>query len=140
VQISWNRRGEEGAFGALRTDFGGGHAVGTTSLLDGKWHHIAVCFAPGEDDDAAPRVKQYVDGRLESSTIVPGTVRAPGGSGEMGVTDVVWLGYRLTGKPESRRFRGELDELFITDRGLDPNEIVAIMRDNRPTVTGLAEN
>jgi hypothetical protein len=67
-------------------------------------------------------------------------VRAPGGAGEMGVTDVVWLGYRLTGKQESRRFRGELDELFITDRGLDPNEIVAIMRDNRPPAIGLAGN
>jgi ferric-dicitrate binding protein FerR (iron transport regulator) len=131
VQISWNRRPSEGALGALRTDFGGGHAIGTTSLRDGKWHHIAVFFAAGDNSNAAPQVKQYVDGRLESSTIVPGTVRAPGGSGEMAVRDVVWLGYRLTGKQEGRRFRGDLDELFIADRALEPNEIVAVMRDNR---------
>ena len=138
VQISWNRRPAEGALGALRTDFGGGHAIGTTSLRDGKWHHVAVYFAPGEGPDGAPQVKQYVDGRLESSTIVPGTVRAPGGSGDMAATDVVWLGYRLTGKVEGRRFRGELDELFIADRVLEPNEIVALMRDNRLPIPVLA--
>jgi ferric-dicitrate binding protein FerR (iron transport regulator) len=140
VQISWNRRPAEGALGALRTDFGGGWAVGTTSLRDGKWHHITVYFAPGGDSEPAPQVKQYVDGRLESSTIVPGTVRAPAGNGSMSVPDTVWLGYRLTGKPEGQRFRGELDELFIADRGLEPSEIVALMRDNQPTAIVLATN
>lgn len=140
VQISWNRRPAEGALGALRTDFGGGHAIGTTSLRDGKWHHVAVYFAAGESAGAVPQVKQYVDGRLESSTVVPGTVRAPGGSGDMAVIDVVWLGYRLTGKQEGRRFRGDLDELFIADRALEPNEIVALMRDNRPPNAALASS
>ncbi|HUR57477.1 MAG TPA: LamG-like jellyroll fold domain-containing protein [Opitutaceae bacterium] len=138
VQISWNRRPGEGALGALRADFGGGHAVGTTSLRDGKWHHVAVYFAMGDGRDGVPQVKLYVDGRLESSAIVPGTVRAPGGTGDMAVTDVVWLGYRLTGKMEGRRFRGDLDELFIADRALEPNEIVALMRDNRPPNTTVA--
>jgi len=139
VQISWNRRPAEGALGALRTDFGGGHAIGTTSLRDGKWHHVAVYFSPPAAAHAAPQVKQYVDGRLESSTIVPGTVRAPGGSGEMALRDVLWLGYRLTGKQEGRRFCGDLDELFIADRSLEPNEIVALMRDNRPPSSALAQ-
>jgi hypothetical protein len=50
------------------------------------------------------------------------------------------LGYRLTGKPEGQRFRGELDELFIADRGLEPSEIVALMRDNQPAAIVLAVN
>jgi hypothetical protein len=109
-------------------------------LRDGKWHHVTVFFAPGDAPDSPVQVKQYVDGRLESSTIVPGTVRAPAGSGDMAVADVVWLGYRLTGKQEGRRFRGDLDELFIADRSLEPNEIVALMRDNRPPNPALVSN
>lgn len=140
VQISWNRRPAEGALGALRTDFGGGYAIGTTSLRDGQWHYITVYFAPGADANAAPEVKQYVDGRLESSTIVPGTIHAPAGTGEMAIPDTVWLGYRLTGKQEGRRFRGDLDELFVADRGLEPNEIVALMRGNHLSISGLALN
>ncbi|MDP3071783.1 MAG: LamG-like jellyroll fold domain-containing protein [Opitutaceae bacterium] len=132
VHIGWNRRPGEGALGALRTDFGGGHAIGTTSLRDGKWHHVAVYFAPGEGIDAPVQVKQYIDGRLDSSTIVPGVVRAPVGMVDATVEHQVWLGYRLTGhKQEGRRFRGELDELFIADRGLQPHEIVSLMKDNR---------
>jgi ferric-dicitrate binding protein FerR (iron transport regulator) len=132
VQIGWNRRPSEGPLGALRTDFGGGHAIGTTSLRDGKWHHVAVYFEAGADDDRPVQVKQYVDGRLESSSIGTGAVRAPVSTPDPSITDTVWLGYRLTGnKQEGRRFRGEIDELFIADRGLQPSEIVALMRENR---------
>lgn len=138
VHINWNRNPAEGPLGALRTDFGGGHAMGTTSLRDGRWHHLAISFTPGAEDDAPVQVKQYVDGRLESSTIVPGKTRAPAGTGDPALTDVVWLGCRLgnTG-PRQDRFRGEMDELFIADRGLEPNEIVALMKDNRPPATAL---
>ena len=48
------------------------------------------------------------------------------------LADLVWLGCRIgpTGlRPE--RFRGELDELFIADRGLEPQEIVSLMNENR---------
>ena len=138
VQISWNRRPAEGAFGALRTDFGGGFAIGAHDLRDGRWHHVAVYFSAG--DEATPvQVKQYVDGRLESSTITL-TPRANNGSsltGDATVMDVVWFGCRLTGK-QPERFRGELDELFIADRGLEPNEIVGLMKDNRLPVAELA--
>ncbi|SDS00587.1 LamG-like jellyroll fold domain-containing protein [Opitutus sp. GAS368] len=140
VQISWNRRPGDGSFGALRTDFGGGYAIGAQDLRDGRWHHIAVYFAPGETSDTPVQVKQYIDGRLESSriTLTPGTARAASPAAvPPAATDVVWLGCRLTGK-QPERFRGELDELFIADRGLEPQEIVSLMNDNRLPVTGLA--
>ena len=138
VQISWNRRPAEGPFGALRTDFGGGYAIGAQDLRDGRWHHIAVYFSAGAEADAPPQVKQYIDGRLESGTITltPGK----GGAalpGDAMIMDVVWLGCRLTGK-QAERFRGEMDELFIADRALEPNEIVALMRSNRLPVAELA--
>lgn len=133
VGINWNRDRNDGPIGALRTDFGGGQAVGQTTLRDGRWHHIAVCFTPGDEDPTVPvQVKQYVDGRLESSTIIPGKKRGPAMAENTALADLVWLGCRIgpTGlRPE--RFRGELDELFIADRGLEPQEIVSLMNENR---------
>lgn len=141
VHIGWNRRPAEGALGALRTDFGGGHAIGTTNLRDGNWHHVVVYFAPSAGSDSPVQVTQYVDGRLESSTIVHGTLSAREGTGDAAIADRVWLGYRLTGsRQEGRRFRGELDELIIIDRALQPHEIVALMNDNRLPGPPLAAN
>ncbi len=139
VQISWNRRPGEGSFGALRTDFGGGYAIGTHDLRDGQWHHVAVFFAAGDEAAAPVQVRQYVDGRLESSaiTLTPGKSSNSPLTGDAATLDVVWLGCRLTGK-QPERFRGELDELFIADRGLEPNEIVSLMNDNRLPVPTLA--
>ncbi len=133
VHINWNRSPNEGPLGALRTDFGGGSAMGMTSLRDGRWHHVAVVFVPGADDTLPPQVRQYIDGRLESSTIVPGKVRGPAVSENSLVTDTLWLGCRLgPSGPRLDRFRGQLDELFIADRALEPNEIVNLMKENRP--------
>jgi len=50
VHISWNRNPNEGALGAIHTDFGGGCAIGSSSLRGGRWHHIAIVFSPGADD------------------------------------------------------------------------------------------
>lgn len=131
--INWNRDRTEGPLGALRTDFRGGHAIGTTSLRDGRWHHVAVCFAPGDDRSDTPvQVRQYVDGHLESSTIVASRVPGPAVSEDPALIDLVWIGRRLgPSGPRAERFRGDLDELFIADRGLEPHEIVSLMNDNR---------
>jgi hypothetical protein len=132
VQISWNRNPAEGAIGALRTDFSGGCAIGSTSLRDGRWHYVTVVIIPSENTTPPLQVKQYLDGRLESSSVIPGRIHGPGGSPNTDLNDVVWLGSRLgTSGPRKERFRGELDELFITDRGLEPHEIVSLMNDNR---------
>lgn len=139
VHISWNRNPTEGALGALRTDFSGGCALGTTSLRDGRWHHVAVVITPSEDSAIPVQVKQYVDGRLESSAIIPGKIRGPAAAANPGLNDIVWLGCRLgaTG-PRQERFRGELDELYIADRALAPQEIVQVMADNRVPAAVLA--
>ena len=106
-----------------------GIAKSTTTITDTTtWHHLV-------NTKNAGTVKQYIDGRLESSTITltPGTTRATGNGAANAApipTDVVWLGCRLTGK-QPERFRGELDELFIADRGLEPQEIVSLMNNNR---------
>src|SRR5439155_12565348 len=74
IHIDWNRNPNEGTFGALRTDYRLGFAVGSTSLRDGHWHHVAVVFMPRDDAEAPMEIKQYIDGRLEGQ----GKPSAPG--------------------------------------------------------------
>lgn len=135
VEISWNRTPAEGPLGALRTDFGGGSAIGATSLRDGRWHHVAVVFIPGGNRSTPVQVQQYVDGRLDSSEVNPPghTVRLSSKQAiSANLKDTVWLGCRLSTKGiKHDRFRGELAELFIADRTLEPREIVALMRNDR---------
>ncbi len=140
VGINWNRDRTEGPLGVLRTDFGGGHAFGSTSLRDGRWHHIAVCFSPGDDNPDTPvQVRQYVDGSLESSTVIAGRKRAPAVGENAAMNDVVWLGRRIGPSGAlADHFRGEIDELFIANRALEPQEIVSLMSENRLPITILA--
>ncbi len=135
VHVSWNRKADEGPFGVLRTDYGGGHALGTTQLRDGHWHHIAVVFIPKADSESPVEVKQYVDGRLDGE----GHPSPPGSDIFMSSTDftqstagTIWLGCRLGIKGvRTDRFAGDIDELFIADRALEPQDIVRLMNENQ---------
>jgi ferric-dicitrate binding protein FerR (iron transport regulator) len=129
LQIGWNRNPNQGPLGALRTELGKIYAVGATPLRDGKWHHIAVAFVPIGPGDGPLQVTQYVDGRLEGSTVRAIKVKHP--ASDPGATDVVWLG-RAPGKhaKDKGHFRGDMDELFITDRALSQPEIFALMTQN----------
>lgn len=132
VHISWNRNPSEGPMGAIRTDFSGGHAMGTTSLRDGRWHHVSVVFVPGDDPEAPVQVKQYVDGRLESNTVTAGPRLSIAGNFKSDETladgDLLWLGCRLGGSgPKRERFVGSIDEIFIADRSLEPGDVVRLM-------------
>lgn len=134
VHVSWNRNPAEGPLGAVRTDFSGGHAMGTTPLRDGRWHHVAVIFQPDDEPDAQVQVKQYVDGRLESNTVTPGEKRSIAAKVKVDdsadSTDWLYLGCRLGANgPRKERFRGGIDELVIADRSLEPGEVVQLMED-----------
>src|SRR5205823_4935433 len=54
--IAWNRKSDDGPMGVLRTDYARGYALGSTSLRDGKWHHIAVVFIPRDEGDSPVEV------------------------------------------------------------------------------------
>jgi hypothetical protein len=133
--IAWNRNPGEGIVGALRTDYGGGFAVGATSLRDGRWHHVAVVFIPRDDAERPMEVKQYVDGRLEGEGRP-----SPSGSDVFkysadnndAANGTVWLGCRLGPRGvRTDRFIGDIDELFIADRALGPDEIVRLMNNSQ---------
>ena len=133
ISIGWNKRPAQAPVGALRTDLGQGIALGSTSLRDGRWHHIAVVLVPSPDGRLQAR--QYLDGRLEGSTSRPPSNRA---QADAETADTLWLGRGPGDRPKEAMFTGALDELFIIDRPLSPAEIVRLMRDNQPPETTLA--
>ena len=136
IHIGWNRNANEGPWGVLRTDYGGGFALGSTPLRDGKWHHVAVVFIPRDDPANPVECKQYVDGRFdgEGKPSTPGSdIFTASGEHAQTANGTVWLGCRLGTKGALRyeRFTGDMDELFIADGALGPPEIVRLMSTNR---------
>ncbi len=140
VNIGWNRDATLGVLGALRTDAGRSTVVGTSSLRDGRWHHLAIVFSgkarsekpDNLDKDGGWQLRQYVDGRLETPSYKH-TAHRPRLSppSQLSVAeDTLWIGRSVD--DDGARFRGLLDELFIADAALTPLEIRHLMRENRP--------
>ena len=130
--VAWNRDPTQGAIGALRTETERGRVVGTASLRDGRWHHVAVVLIPGG------RARQYVDGRLETAAAKHfkgrhNDHRARGGSAaELASATMTIGGTPATRVRAAEYFRGAIDELFLADRALTPLEIRQLLRENKP--------
>jgi hypothetical protein len=136
IDVVWNKDPDAAMVGVLRTNFFGGFAVGRTPLRDGKWHHIAVVLVPRVDPRGPLDVKQYVDGRLQgearpsqtgSDIFLYSSDNTP-----QDANGNFWLGCRVgqTG-PKAARFVGEISDLFVFDRALEPQEIVKVMSSNQ---------
>lgn len=141
VQIGWNRHPDQGAFGALRTERGRDFAVGSTSLRDGQWHHVAVVLVPAGGRLQRMNVSQYVDGRLEGTTLSRAKGRAAAFAEDSSEPsrEVVCLGRGYGGHHSRReRFLGSLDELFIAGRALGPFQIQQLIRTNHPSLSEIA--
>ena len=132
AEIGWNRNPQFGALGALRTKVGRNSIAGTTPLRDGRWHHVAVVFKPGRKPDAM-QIRQYVDGRLEGAPMKRGSRRV---FARNSVSPGAWAGDALTigAAQDGTFFRGDVDELFIADRVLAPQEIRQLMLRNQPVL------
>jgi hypothetical protein len=134
VSVGWNRNPALGPLGGLRADAGRGFIVGSTPLRDGQWHHVAVVFSPktkGDKSEVAMQLRQYVDGRLEVASAKRAGKRARGEALAAPAEDALWIGRALE-RAGSEPFRGTLDELFVADAALTPQEIRHLMRDNQP--------
>jgi hypothetical protein len=89
---------------------------------------------PRDDTGRPIDVKQYVDGRLEGEG-----KPSPRGSDVFNYPNennntqgIVWLGCRLgINGVRAERFSGEMDELYVADRALEPPEIVRLMTANQ---------
>ena len=137
IEIGWNRNPLDGALGTLRTSAARVSLTGTTPLRDGRWHHLAVVFSPKQKADAAPQIRQYVDGRLDGLALRRNGKRARGTLAEDAVPagsaeEALWIGRGLGGRESAEHFRGAMDELFVADRVLTPPEIRHLMTHNKP--------
>lgn len=106
---------------ALRIDTtaaaGQSHVFSGSSVADGLWHHVAVVFAPGDEDGLSVRVcRDYVEvGRWE----IEGTLSAPVGGGvSLGVSDDPSIG-----------FRGFIDALRVTEGALTAPRFLRAIRE-----------
>jgi hypothetical protein len=68
VGLNLDLQREGGVKGALRTEFGNGHLIGTTDLRDGKWHHIASVYLGGNTADNTRRILHFVNGVPEPAS------------------------------------------------------------------------
>ncbi len=125
-QVSWNAFEKDGPIGPLRIGTLEGQSIATTDLRDGRWHHVAVVFAGGPGADIATHGRLYVDGRLEAdSRNHPQKVD----------TDVTGpqarrarMGFNLV---DRGFFRGDLDEVYVFDIALTPEQVVRLMHENQ---------
>lgn len=88
--------------------------VSTTSITDGQFHHVA-----GTYDGST--VKLYVDGVLEASAPLSGTIKNSIYRVVIGNFDFLGLGILL-----NNAFNGLIDEVEVYDRALTASEIQAI--------------
>ena len=126
AEFSGNHLPGEGVLGALRMNTGVGSVVGTTALRDGKWHHVAAVFGQSAKNAGKPHSKIYVDGMLEPLSAKfqnrRATAKVPAD-----LDGALWLG----GRPgSSEKTHVAIDELFVADRALAPQEIRCLMRTN----------
>jgi len=141
VQIGWNNNAAHGTLGTLRTELGRSFVTGSTPLRDGKWHHVAITFLPGERLSDPVHVSQYVDGRLDgitSARLKDRHATEAADEAEDMVSEMLFLG--SGSRPQQSKFHGELDELYIVERALTPQEIQQLMNENRLVSRTLTEN
>lgn len=129
VEILANRNPDLGPLGALRTTSGRVSLAGGTPLRDGQWHHLAVVFSPGQKAEAY-QMRQYIDGRLDADSAKQATRHGPADRPRLIATDRELL--QIGRGRDGSRFCGQVDELFVADRALSPQEIRQLHRTNRP--------
>ena len=93
----------------------------TTSVADGRWHHIAATMSGGENLMAL-----YVDGSLEASTSTPG---------EDGGYSRLWFGGTYGGCQGDSVINGLLDDIRFYHRALRAADIAQLTQRGRNVMT-----
>jgi hypothetical protein len=114
-----NENASNGTVGGLRVEVAGGYIVGTVSLTDGQWHHVAATFDPN-DGPGVRSVKLYVDG-------VPDVLSGQGADVAIATAlgDRVTVGYGPAGTL-NRYFEGLMDNVAIYDVALSADRIAVL--------------
>ncbi|HRT51273.1 MAG TPA: lamin tail domain-containing protein [Anaerohalosphaeraceae bacterium] len=99
--------------GRLRTEAYGGYVLGTQTLADGKWHHIAVTMAGPMTDD----IRLYVDGRPETISDFKSLLVNTASGSDVGIGSNIDM---------PNYFKGLLDNVLIYDRALTADEVALL--------------
>ncbi len=94
------------------------YTVGTTTITDNIWHHVAGVF-----DNESAQTRIYVDGILEGSISAIDV--------HTGGNNAVHMGGWVKGGDE-HSFRGLIDEVRIYNRSLTAQEIIELYNQTRP--------
>ena len=134
-EIGWNTarfpvRGT-GVKGAVRTDFGTGHTIGSTDLRDGRWHHVVSVFTGGEHADAATHIRHYVDGRFEGVSACRQQAIDTEVDTAKSIPAVIGKYLHPTDKSFGT-FHGSIDELYVFNAALTPAQILQLQQTNIP--------
>ena len=128
-QISLNPTKEDGPLGRIRCGTHKGQVIGTKDLRDNKWHHVAVVMYGGHDADVSTHILIYIDGELENAyrksvqQIDTDIESQNAVKLQMGKNAAVNHGKN----PTHKYFRGALDEVYVFNYALNPNEIRQII-------------
>ena len=129
-QISLNPTKEDGPLGRIRCGTHRGQVIGTTDLRDNKWHHVAVVMYGGPDADVSTNILIYIDGKLENA--YRKSVRRIDTDIESQKAIKVQMGKNAAAnhnpKVTYKYFRGALDEVYVFNWALKPNEIRQIIK------------
>ena len=102
--------------GQLRTEVNGGYIIGTTSVTDGQWHHVAVVLNGGTPD--VTELSLYVDGVLEG---IHSSLTEAINTDTAGGTNVF-----IGDDHSNREWNGWLDDVRIYNEALDASAIALI--------------
>lgn len=134
-QVSVNPWEQQGPLGRIRVGVYRGQIIGMTDLRDGKWHHVGIVLFGGSRPDVGTHVMLYIDGKPERiSGRSLREIRTEVDSAEHGI----WLGRNLTYTDETDKdyqwggfFRGDLDEVFVSERVLSQEEIIELKENGK---------
>ena len=109
-------------------------ADSTVNVCDGKWHHIALTYAPNADyPDSKSDVKLYIDygdeegghtySRTTHLTSEPWNNKDPGGVGLVAYPDNLMFVLGM-GSSSANTYNGLIDEFRISDGALEPEEFL----------------
>lgn len=129
-----------------RTEVGWGNTAGSTTLNDGEWHHVVSVFTGGKNSDAGANVLHYVDGKLEKRSLIMSRSVDTSTDSENHYPVCIGLGIEVpasknieslvsNSKLQEARlptFKGQIDELFLFNAALTPDEIIRLMETNTP--------
>lgn len=109
-----NSSGEKWLFrlngsGQLRVEVAGGYRVGTNSINDGQWHHVAAVL----DGSNVTDVDLYVDGQLESVS----------SSQAMAINTTGGTNFQITKGHHNNYLNGNISEIRVWNKALTATEI-----------------